>query len=213
MEPIAAGQAVSTNLASLPRGTNLITATYAGDANTLPSLNTLAQIVTNHPPTALSVFYSRAPGAVLDIAVTNLAAGWSDVDGDTVSLVDVSVSTNGVILTSDGVTLVYSNLNNVEDQFVCTISDGWGGTNFQTVNISVVFLDITSVAANPDGSVTLDFAGGPGSNYILQSSTNLSPTDWLPLVTNSLGLDGFGQFTDSGATNFQQRFYRLQLAP
>jgi hypothetical protein len=213
IEPIVAGQAVSTNLSSLPRGTNLISAVYPGDVNTTPSLNTLAQIVTNHPPTATGASYMRTPGAVLNIAVTNLAANWSDVDGDAVSLVETGVSTNGVIVTSDGITLVYANTNNVDDQFVCTISDGWGGTNFQTVNISVAFLDITSVVANPDGSVTLGFAGGAGSTYILQSSTDLFPTDWLPLVTNSLGLDGLGQFTDSGATNFQQRFYRLQLAP
>ena len=169
LQTLVAGQAVSTNVASLPRGTNIVTAIYSGDANDLPATNTLAQIVTNHPPTATDAFYSRAAGSPLYIALTNLATHWSDVDGDTVSLAAVSVSTNGVTLTNTAGTLVYINSNNVADQFVCTISDGWGGTNFQTVNISVVWLAIASVVANAGGSVTLDLAATPGSTYILET--------------------------------------------
>ena len=39
-------------------------------------------------------------------------------------------------LTNTGTALVYFNSNNVADQFTCTITDGFGGTNFQTVAIA-----------------------------------------------------------------------------
>ena len=105
------------------------------------------QIVTNHPPVAADAFYNRLPAYPLDIAVADLATNWSDVDGDTVSLAGIGVSTNGVTVTNNAGTLVYFNSNNVADQFICTISDGWGGTNFQTVNIALFGpANITSVA-------------------------------------------------------------------
>ncbi len=58
-QAIVAGQAVSTNVISLPRGTNFVTAIYSGDENDLPATNTLEQIVTNHPPIAAAAFYIR----------------------------------------------------------------------------------------------------------------------------------------------------------
>ncbi len=214
LQILAAGRAVSTNISSLPRGTNFITAIYSGDANDLPVTNTLAQIVTNHPPTAAAAFYTRAAGFPLTIAVTNLATSWSDADGDSISLAAVSASTNGITLTNNGVALVYFNSNNVADQFTCTISDGWGGTNFQAVNIAVAFPGIAGVAANPDGSFTLNLTGVPGDTYVLETTTNLiSSANWFPIATNTPGTNGVWQFNDAQATNFSQRFYRLKLGP
>jgi hypothetical protein len=216
---LMAGQSTSTNLAALPRGTNLITALYSGDANDLPATNALAQVITNHPPIAAAAFYNRVAGFPLNIAVADLATNWTDVDGDTISLVDVGVSTNGVTLTNNAGTLVYFDSNDVADQFVCAISDGWSGTNFQTVNITLAppvssTPIITSVAGNPDGSFTLNLAGATGYTYILETTTNLnSPESWLPVATNTLGTNGVWQFNDAQATNFSQRFYRAKLVP
>ena len=212
-ESLVAGQAASTNLASLPRGTNFITAIYSGDADDLPSTIWLAQIVTNHPPAVTNVFYIRPAGGFLDVAVSNLANFWGDADGDTVSLAAIGVSTNGVTVTNDAGTLVYFNSNNVADLFVCAVTDGWGGTNFQNVNISVVSPTIANVVANPDSPVALTLVGAPGYSYILETTTNLSSADgWQPVATNLLGTNGVLPFTDAQATNFPQRFYRLKLA-
>ena len=213
-EPVVVGAAVSTNISSLLRGTNFITAVYSGDASYLSATNTLAQIVTNHPPAAAAAFYTRAAGLPLTIAVTDLATNWSDADGDSISLAAVSASTNGITLTNNGVALVYFNSNNVADQFTCTISDGWGGTNFQTVNIAVAFPGIAGVAANPDGSFTLNLTVVPGYTCILETTTDLiSSVNWLPVATNTPGIDSVWQFNDAQATNFQQRFYRFKLVP
>ena len=211
-QPLVAGAAVSTNLAALSRGTNFIAAVYAGDANDLPATNTLLQIVTNHPPVATNVFYTGAAGSPLNIPVSELAAFWGDADGDTVSLAGIGVSTNGVTVTNNAGTLVYFNPNAVADQFVCTVTDGWGGTNFQTVNLEVVLPNIVSVVAG-GGGMSLNLSGSPGATYVLETTAALFPADWQAVATNTLGPDGVWRFTDNQATNFPQRFYRLRLAP
>ncbi len=73
---------------------------------------------------------------------------------------------------------------------------------------------ITSITANNDGSMTLNFSGAPGYTYVLESATNInSPANWMPIATNMLDTNGFGQFTDTQATNFPQQFYQLELPP
>jgi len=217
VKPVAGGIATSTNLSTLPRGINVIAAIYSGDSNDSPATNTLAQIVTNHPPTAADVFYSRLAGYPLDIAVAALATNWSDVDGDTVSLATIGVSTNGMTVTNNSGTLIYFDTNNVDDEFVCTVNDGWGGANFQNVFVTIVLTNsipnIIGVKNGSNGSVTLGLAGAPGDIYVLETTTDLvSSGVWQPLATNTMGTNGVWQFTDAAATNFSHRFYRLKLA-
>jgi hypothetical protein len=52
----------------------------------------------------------------------------------------------------------------------------------------------------------LDFMGAPGSNYVLQATTNF--TTWVPISTN---LEQTNQiyFVDPGVSNFPARFYRV----
>jgi mono/diheme cytochrome c family protein len=53
----------------------------------------------------------------------------------------------------------------------------------------------------------LAFAGAPGSNYVLQASTNLST--WVPISTNT-SITNIINLLDPQATNFPYRFYRVQ---
>jgi len=218
-EALSAGQTASTNLSALPRGTNFITAIYSGDTNDFPATNTLTQIVTNHPPSSSAFFTNRFAKLNLKISVAELSSNWSDPDGDTVSLAAIGVSTNGVTVTNNSGTLVYCNSNNVADQFVCTITDGWGGTNFQDINISVTPLptnaipNIAGISQDNSGDLFLNLAGASGFTYVLETTTNLTfPGVWLPIATNVLGTNGVWQFSDT-VTNNPQQFYRLKLAP
>jgi hypothetical protein len=216
LEPLAAGAANSTNLSTLPRGTNFITAIYSGDAGDLPATNTLAQIVTNHPPQVAPAFYTLVAGLDLTIAVADLATNWSDADGDLLAIAFINASTNGVTVTNALPDLFYTNPNYISDQFVCAVSDGFGGTNFQTVNITVVPQTnstpaISSVAVQPASGVTLKLNGGDGSTYVLESTGDLLAGNWEPVATNTLGITGTWQFTDFSATNNPARFYRLKL--
>ena len=121
-------------------------------------------------------------------------------------------------MTNSAGTLVYYNSNNVADLFVCTVSDGWGGTNFQNVYIAILSLPTNAVPAftsvvSSNGTLQLNLAGMSGLTYVLQATTNLvSSGGWLPLVTNVPDTSGIWQFSDT-ITNNPQRFYRLKLVP
>jgi hypothetical protein len=157
-------------------------------------------------------------GSSLEIAIADLATNWTDVDGDIISLDAFSVSTNGVTLTNNAGILAYFNASDVDDQFVCTIDDGFGGTNSQIVNIAIERLvsptpTIVSITANPVGSLTLQLTGAPGDTCVLEATTSFVPFgDWQPVATNTLGASGAWQFTNTQATNVLQQFYRLKLA-
>jgi len=217
-ETLNAGAATSASIATLPRGTNIIAAWYSGDANDQSATNAISQIVTNHPPVTAAFYTNRYAGLSLKIPVAVLTNCWFDADGDTLSLAGISVSTNGVTVTNAAGTLIYYNSNNVADLFVCTISDGWGGTNFQSVYIAIVPLPTNAVPAitgvtNSNGTLQLGFAGMSGLTYVLQATTNLiSSGSWLPLATNVPDTNGFWQFSDTISNN-PQRFYRLKLVP
>lgn len=212
-EALVAGGAVSATLKSLPRGTNLITAIYSGDANDLSATNSLLQVVTNHPPIGLPVSYFYGAGIGWSLAVTNLATNWSDADGDPVSLSAVSPSTNGIVV-GDGLGwLTYTNSANVPDQFICTLSDGWGGMNYETVTLLPVFPAINSVSLGASGSLVLSLSGAPRDAYVLLSSTDLTSSAWVPVATNILNDSGLWWFTNNPAPGVPWQFFRLGVAP
>ena len=70
-----------------------------------------------------------------------------------------------------------------------------------------------SQAAISNGIFSLLVGGSSGPDYTLLGATNLNPpATWLPLQTNLFAVPPFS-FTDPAASNFGQRFYRLQLGP
>ena len=217
-QTLAAGAATSAALTTLPRGTDSIAASYSGDANDLPATNTLAQIITNHPPAAAAFYTNRYAGLSLKIPVAVLTNNWSDADGDALSLAGIGVSTNGVTVTTNAGTLVYYNTNAVADLFLCVVSDGWGGTNVQNVYVAILPLPTNAIPAitsvsNSNGTLRLNLAGKSGLTYVLQATTNLvAPGNWLPLATNVMDTSGSWQFGDP-VTNQPQRFYRLEASP
>jgi len=213
----------STNisLSVLPRGTNLITVIYSGNVNYQPSTNSLNQVVTNHPPVAGNATCTRNAGIYgLRITISDLLTNVTDVDGDSITLVGVGTSTNGVIVSLSGTNLLnYYNTNNVNDQFSYTVTDGFGGTNSGLVSIVVsnaVVGQITGQFTSFTGGVAnLTFHGIPNYSYITERSTNL--TDWVDVVTNSAATNGVISVTDSfgdlGNLPPASAYYRLKWQP
>lgn len=172
----------------------------------------------NQSPAAGLASYTRQKGVSLKIPITNLLAAFtSDADGDPRALVSLGTSTNGISVTANGTYLFYANTADVDDELTYTIRDVRtyragdtvrtasgtlritvaGDTN-QTQNI--VSLDVSS------GTATIRFAGIPGRDYLVQTTTNLS-TPWWTLATNTAGTNGLWQFIDPNATNAMQ-YYR-----
>ena len=68
-------------------------------------------------------------------------------------------------------------------------------------------LQFTSIAALPDGKVSLGLTGDPGFNVLLQTSTNL--LDWSAL-TNLLNPTGTLSFTNEPAAGVPYQFFRAR---
>jgi len=225
-----AGSLVITNLS---RGTNAITAVYGGDVNFDPATNQFNQIVTNHPPTAAAMTVIVTPGLALEIALSDIANNWSDVDGDPVELTAINLTTtNGSPLFPIGLTtnldgsynltnngyLGFIGSANVADQISYGIRDGFGGTNIGFINI--VFQSslagnnsITHITVGNPNTVTA--YGVPGFAYVVERSTNL--TDWVGISTNVAARNGVintaDSFSDLGGNVPPTAYYRLRWQP
>ena len=66
-----------------------------------------------------------------------------------------------------------------------------------------------SSAGFADGQFQFLLTGTAGSNYVVQAATNLAAPDWVSLMTNAAPF----WFIESNANQFEQRFYRSQVAP
>jgi len=212
---LSSGSATSLALNALPRGTNLITVVYAGDANYSAGTNSFAQIVTNHPPVAANLAYPRyTEMSTVRIAISDLLAGATDADSDAVTFSGVATSTNGITLGNSAGYLLYTNAAAVNDQFTYTLSDGFGGTATGTVTLNATGTSVFGTGA-PVISVTgttasLTYTGIPGLSYSVLRSPDL--TSWtVVLMTNAPAGGGFN-FTDSAAPQ-PNAFYRLQFNP
>jgi hypothetical protein len=61
-------------------------------------------------------------------------------------------------------------------------------------------------------TLTIQFSGTPGSNYVLQVTANLTPpVNWQSLATNVAGVGGSGTFTETNLLANPALFYRLAL--
>jgi len=180
---VSGGSATSAGISTLPRGTgNVITATYSGDGAYLSSANSLNQTVTNHPPVAANVSYTRMSSNGVNIAVSALLANVTDADGDTVSLTNISTSTNGVTPANILGTLVYSNPNNVDDQFTYTVTDGFGGTSSALVNIA----KYSASVATKHHNILLMIADDLGADGLAPFNTNAAAS--IPYTPNLTAL-------------------------
>jgi hypothetical protein len=59
-----------------------------------------------------------------------------------------------------------------------------------------------------NGVAHLGLMGAPGTNYVIQTATNLVSPQWKPLVTNAANSNGVVQYNDNAAGGVLKRFYR-----
>jgi hypothetical protein len=215
---LSGGSLASATFTNFLRGTNLITATYSGDANYSGTTATLAQVVTNHPPIMGFFSFSVTNGNSMRVSISNLLGAVFDPDGDAVSFVGVGTSTNGVTLITNSTLLFYHNTNLVNDQFSYVVTDGYGGISTgQVAVVSVVapFLAQSTGRLFVSGATQqVTLYGVPGFVYVVQRSVNM--VSWTDIATVTAAQDGTIQATD----NFSDlggppasAFYRLEWHP
>jgi hypothetical protein len=164
----------------------------------------------NHAPVATSITNNRAPNLTWKIKIADvLATLTSDVDGDARGLTVVGTSTNGVTVTTNATHILYSNPNNVEDEFIYTVRDvGPAYRLGDTVRTATGTIRITvsapagtnqnAVAISfTNGVVGMQFAGIPGYAYDIQRATNLTPpVAWTTLWTTNAPPLGLFDYID-----------------
>jgi hypothetical protein len=216
---VANGGTTSVSLSSLPRGTNLITASYAGDANYLGTNASLNQIVTNHPPVASAIALGALSGTPVTLAVIGGKYAPTDMDGDalTISAVQNPSSAGGAVST-DGTNITYTALSSFSgtETFTYTVIDGYGGSATATVTASVAsngagYNKISDPVSIGGGLSTITYAGIPGYRYALDTTPSVAlPITWTPVVTNTAnstnGLLKFTFSTSSGSGYFRTRY-------
>jgi hypothetical protein len=70
-------------------------------------------------------------------------------------------------------------------------------------------LGLAWITENINGTITVNFVGMPGVSNQLQAATNLNaPNPWQIIWGTNAPSGGLWQFTDPGASNYPQRFYR-----
>jgi len=171
--------------------------------------------VTVNSVTANNVTYNETEGLTFMVAETNLLGHASGTGGVTLTAVQ-SPSANGVtIMASGGEIYYFASVTNT-DTFTYTVASVTGGcTASGTVTINPVYPPGTPAAITlpiVNHTVNIKFFGIPGTNYVVQSATNILFTPFWPLSTNTAGSDGSWLFTDPNATNGQQ-YYRSTWQP
>ena len=225
---LTGGIAISSATTLLPRGTNTITAQYAGDGNYLGSTNTIYQVVTNHPPVATTMNVLRTAGMAVRLRWSDIATNWNDADGDAVTNVGINLTTtNGYTLMTNSAVILYAAANaNINDEFSYTVSDGFGGT--ATGQVEIVVTPFTS-GQPVTGQQSTNFIGGPTFTvvyygiptytYELQRSTNLSlgNAGWVNIFTNTVGPGGsvanVDSFIDLAGYKPSEAYYRVSWHP
>ncbi len=136
-----------------------------------------------------------APFALSAISSSGLPVSFSVLSGPAV--------VNGNIVTMTGAGLV-----------VLRAAQSGDGTYAPAPNVDQVLIVapgnkvMTDFQRLANGIYTFRFYGEPGTNYLVQASTNL--VNWVPLATNQVSGLGYMEFTDISNTNFPSRFYRVR---
>src|SRR5262249_49617772 len=139
------------------------------------------------------------PFKLLESAVLTNATG---TGGVTLAGVQ-SPSSNGVVITRSGGEIRYTGALTNDDVLVYIVSSTSGGC-LATNTIVILATEpggtnqtqnITGIANNGDGSVTVGFAGIPNRNYVIQATTNLSNPVWESIATNNSGTNGLWNYT------------------
>jgi hypothetical protein len=171
-------------------------------------------VITNTTPLSLS----------LPLSTTNMTAGGTQQAAVTGNLPQVSgvnltaAATNWVSSNASVLTASNSGLITAIASGTATISASVNGVIGTSALITVSsgplakstakpgFISVVATNAKTAG-YTLTFTGLPATSYTVWASTNM--VDWVQIGTGSETQAGEYEFTDSSASNYSSRFYRI----
>jgi autotransporter-associated beta strand protein len=199
----------SITLPTLPAGLEWDTNRLASDG--------ILSVIAFAPPVVANLQAETETDKPLVLSAAKVLARCSSPDGEVISLAEVSAtSTNGgtVSLAAGQITYTPAAGFTGTDAFSYLVRDARGAQASALVIVTVKnsggqSLNLVSLSKNGSAAV-LSFAGIPGREYLVQTTTNSIPaTNWWNVSTNTAGTNGLWTFTDPNATNAIQ-FYRVR---
>jgi pectate lyase len=184
-------------------------------AGTAGSAHALLTVTTANTAPTLSPVPDTNIIAGVTLNVTNVATD-PDLPSQTLTFSLLSAPGNATLDATSGVFSWRPLISQAGTTNLITEKVADNGTPILSATQS--FNVIVSAPANPqtpafafnNGQFSLTITGDAGPDYIVQASTNL--TDWAGVFTNPSPVLPF-VWNDSAASDFSQRFYRIQLGP
>jgi alpha-tubulin suppressor-like RCC1 family protein len=182
-------------------------------SNYVGMVTSVVAVLSVDVPSTLSLTSSLNPSGYKAGLVFAASVTPSDATGS------VQFLTNGVLFDTEALSGGVANSATLDSllagtNLVVAIYSGdanyWTSTNRLSQVVTNRVLTITGSAPKADGNFGLSFAGVPGDAYLLETTTNLATSVWLPIFTNVADGSGRLQFEDNNATNYPARFYRIQ---
>ncbi len=193
---------------------------YAYVLNNVGTVNSTNATLTVSNTLTLNSISDRTINPGYSLAITNTATDSDSSRTLTFSL--PAAPTNAAINSSSGI-LAWRPLiaqANSTNAFSVVVADNGSPSLSATQSFSVFVNAITnttlsttngsSSVAYTNGTFQFTISGAVGPDYIIQGSTNL--VNWLSLVTNTPTVTPF-TYTNSAASNFTARFFRILLGP
>jgi hypothetical protein len=100
---------------------------------------------------------------------------------------------------------------NQAGSYTVTVSNSKASVVSQPALLTVAAAKVTSAMASPGGFI-ISVHAQPGVTFIVEATTNLSPSSWQQLAS-FLNEPVDWSYTDTSATGGQTRFYRLRRVP
>ncbi|MEW6167713.1 MAG: retention module-containing protein, partial [Pseudomonadota bacterium] len=183
-------------------GTDTFTYTISdGNGGSDTATVTINVGLANDPPIAVDDSYSTDEDVSLSISAASLLSNDSDIDGDTLVITGFTQPSHGTVVDNGDGTFTYAPDAdyNGADSFTYTVSDGNGGTDTATVNLTVNPQNDPPIAVDDTYSTNEDAALVISAASLLSNDSDI---DGDSLVITGFTQPSHGSVVDNGDGTF-----------